>query len=747
MSDERFVFTASGHEDVIKAYESISQAASKAGMGAKRSAAGQASEAKRSARAVVNAEERSQAQRIRALDRAEQQRKRRIERGAQSEIRSLERKLEREAALEKRSAEKVQRQKLAIIRSGARAAVRHEQAAAKRLEEARAGRRSAFRSAGGRLIGGVAGALGGLALAGAGTAAYMTGRALSQGSALQEQALRLSIQGGGGAEGATALRKRFQQTAMDVRGVSAEDVAGGVSAFVTKTGRVDVADDMQRVFAEIAMATGATATDIGDAAADLFEKFDVQSMEEMNKALATLAVQGKRGAFELKDAATQLPKLAAAAQRFGIGKGAESVAVLGGLTQIARSATGSPEQAASALEATFRQLSAKAVDLNKFGVKLSGPDGQKRDIRDILAETIANVTDKGALQKGLSGTDAKMVGLQKVFGEEGIRAISPMIARFNEAVANGEDGMKALHDMMNGAIDAGDAESEMRRDLASAQTAASAQLTFAWETFKSTVSDSLLPVVGELAGKFGDWVASADFEGVSEMLRMLGSATRDAVSALESMGILRKKVPTGTESITDANSAREAKLAAETEIAQIQYDATYKRGTRVQDGMRFDPENPTGAMIPNYVMMADEYTPEEQARIDELTGVSSYADSVIEANGRRTALADEIAGATKDEQYSDNVLLNNPIADLIARAAGLENGISTNTGRKIIDQDYAADVHGVDINSKLAELASLDASAKELNADFRSVAAGAKAANDELAKIKAPPGGNSVVQP
>src|SRR5690606_20074319 len=80
------------------------------------------------------------------------------------------------------------------------------------------------------------------------------------------------------------------------------------------------------------------------------------------EAFATLIAQGKAGAFELRDLAAQAPRVLAQAQAFGMGS-REGLRQLGGFLQIARSATGSPEQAATATEATFRQLATNADKL------------------------------------------------------------------------------------------------------------------------------------------------------------------------------------------------------------------------------------------------------------------------------------------------------------------------------------------------------------------------------------------------
>ncbi|MEZ4437712.1 MAG: hypothetical protein R3B72_01370 [Polyangiaceae bacterium] len=317
----------------------------------------------------------------------------------------------------------------------------------------------------------------------------------------------------------------------EVRGVSTKDVLAGTSAFVTETGDLDFGRKIQQALAEVALASGADTTDVARDAAALYTNFGVRDAEGMRKALAGQIVQGKRGAFELKDAAQYLPSMAASAAAFDIGKGSNAVARLGGLTQIARESTGRGATAATAVEAMFRQLTAKAPELAKQGVKLTNKDGSRRDIFEVLAETVAKVTDKKALAQGVSARDAKNKGLQNIFGEEGIRAIKPLIATYGEAMAKGEDGMQALRDKMNEASDTTGSLATLQRDLQSAQGDASARLSSAWENFSSQLTDRALPATM----KFVERLASVD---VKPLVDALGALADGLLNLLTKLGIV-----------------------------------------------------------------------------------------------------------------------------------------------------------------------------------------------------------------
>lgn len=327
---------------------------------------------------------------------------------------------------------------------------------------------------------------------------------------LDEMANRISISARGYGQKAVdknALRKSFEQTAINTPGVSSEDVAAGVGGFVSRTGRLDVAQQMQGTFATVAAATGGKFEDIANVGAELFQKFDIKTIEGMRNALAKLTFQGKEGAFELRDAASQFTRLAAAAKSFDIGKGEVATANLGGLTQIAKRSTGSAESAATAVENMFSHLTQNAGTLKQSGVNVFNKDGSSRNIQDILVDSIAGV-GKGDMAK-------KKAGLQQIFGSEGVRAINPLIGIFQEAFLGSKKGgaseqealaiaTKALREEFDKTINVGSSWSEIQVDAAQRAKDASAKLGVAWEKAKSDFADKLLPGLTDALPKLVD---------------------------------------------------------------------------------------------------------------------------------------------------------------------------------------------------------------------------------------------------
>ena len=395
------------------------------------------------------------------------------------------------------------------------------------------------------------------ALAGVGIGASLlgvVGQAAREGVQLQDISNRLSIASRGAGEKAvdpTVLRREFEAAAIANPGVKATDVAAGAAGFVAKTGELGLARQFSGTFATVASASGASVEDISNAAADLFQKFDIKTIDGMRDALAALTYQGKAGAFEIKDAAAQFAKMGAAAARFGVTKGAEGVKILGGLTQIARSATGSPEQAATAVEAMFRQLVSKSKEIQGLGVHVfeKGSKNKTRDVRDVLTETIAK--SKGSLPK-----------LQEIFGDEGIRGISPLISAFNEAKgkATGTEaektaaGMAAIREALAKAIDAPGDWSEVVKDAAAAQKSASAQLDAAWESIKAAVAQDAVPALLKLAPAMTSLAETAIGPAIV-VFTALVEAAGDVVDVFKTIGLFKEHKATPEQQLKTAKEA------------------------------------------------------------------------------------------------------------------------------------------------------------------------------------------------
>jgi Phage-related minor tail protein len=575
-----FQFVATGQDSVVAAFRSINTAAQQSARIVSQAFTANENAATRSSARAAAAQERGATQGARAADRAAQQAAKASERESKAAEKAAERKLKATQKAEAQRWKEVEQTARRIEQASEREAKAAEKAAerkaaaAKRQEKART-------QATAKSVVGMAGDLGSWALkgvAGLGMAAAGTvGAAAREGFELRDITNRLgtsSREAGGKFESPEAMAREFENIATRTPGQKASEIALGAQAFVTKTGKLDKARDFSETFATTASATGAKVEDIASAAADLFKQFKIEKIEDMRDALAALTFQGKNGAFEIKDMASQMARIGSAATRFGLDKSVQGVKVLGGLTQIARGATGSSEQAATAVEATMRQLVAKAPDLKKAGVKVFEKSGNARDVRDVLVDAITKV--------GGSNIEKKKIGLQNIFGDEGIRAISPLISAFAEASmgAKGGDkekkeaGASAVRKTLEESINAAGAWGDVVDDAAQAQKNSSAQLTLAWEALKAKASDELIPALVPLIEKLPEFVDA--MEPVIEVLKIFAEGLLDVVQFLKSKGLISEKEKTPAQQAKEAQSKLDAMNSKLARVGASEFSHTDK---------------------------------------------------------------------------------------------------------------------------------------------------------------------------
>jgi len=540
MPDIRYTFSAAGQAGVRRAFRSIEQSAKRTKRTVRRST-GMGRGAAAEARKAAAARQREQLKAVKATERAQLASVRRVERA--------QRQAQQRAA--RHHLRLLKQQERARLRAERRARREAERTARRQQRQAQSRQRSRsrmIRQIAGRVAGGALRGIGAIGLAATGVA----GLAARQGIALQDRATRLAIKGTtvGGRVDPRTLRREAEGIAQDVRGAQAGGVIAAQERFVSKTGRLELAREYGKVFAEIAVATGTEFEAIGSAAADMFEKFDIKSVEDMGDALALLAIQGKRGAFEMEDAAAQFPKIAAAAARFGL-RGTGGLATLGGLTQIARRATPSGEEAATAVENMFKQVVAKEAMIKKeTGVSVFKDKGktQTRDIQDLLVEIIG-------------GARGNLPQLQKIFDVRGIRAVSPLISLFNkvrqeklapfkgkatpeqEAAATAT-AMQRLRQEIDNVTNVSAARTEIEEDLGIAQQQTSANLTAAWESLVAQVNSEFTPAITDTIQQIAGFIETTDFSGAGRAFTAMAEAAGLAVDGLEALGIISKKPKT-----------------------------------------------------------------------------------------------------------------------------------------------------------------------------------------------------------
>ncbi len=428
-----------------------------------------------------------------------------------------------------RTVERNNQREIKLVEAKARRQVKLERDFRNEREKAvKEFRRTTIGNGARRVMGGVA-AVGkaGAAMLGVGGAA-LAASAVTDTLKLDEQVRRLVVSGRGqGQQGMDpdALRKKIVAQGMS-SGIAPEQVASGLQAYVARTGDLTGGVAKMGVISTAAQAFGASTEDVANVAADLKDKFGIESVKELGDALGILSAQGKKGAFEIKNMAQEFPELGAAAKAVGL-KGVEGMKTLGGLAQIARTSTGSGAEASTATQAMMTQLSANAGTL-KTGEALGGKkvnvfqggDATKgmRDLPTVLAEIISKS----------GGNETQMT---KLFDIRGKKAVNPLISTFkstrDKALAGGataaaadKAGKQAILDQIKDASNAGGDFAEVQRDAADVQKSASIQLEIAMMQLKDVFAEELFPVVKEL----------------TPQIKELAPAVRTAIKSAISLG-------------------------------------------------------------------------------------------------------------------------------------------------------------------------------------------------------------------
>jgi hypothetical protein len=383
-------------------------------------------------------------------------------------------------------------------------------------------------------LGGTAGRVGrtlsavgtmGLATVGIGGAALAAG-ALSQVGKLDEGSRRLAIQGRSlGESGANAddLRRQFTRAGV-VSGLRPEDVMAGAQAYVTETGDLGTAMANLQTFATTAQAAGASVEDIARAAAHM-QKIGVTSVEDMQKALATLTMQGKKGSYELRSMAVEFPEIMANAAKLGI-SGVGGLTKIGGFLQVVQKATGNASETTTASSQFFNQLIAKSDALatgealgGKVNVFSDKGKTKVRDFRDLIGEVL--VASGGNIEK-----------LNDTFEIRGSKAFNQFTSTFNDtraaALKGGasqkaatEEGRKAAVALLDNAANVPSDFREIERDAADAMRSFSVQMEVVQDRLKDAVSAELFGALRELGPDMGRLVMP-----VRTLTRVLVEAAR-----------------------------------------------------------------------------------------------------------------------------------------------------------------------------------------------------------------------------
>ena len=202
--------------------------------------------------------------------------------------------------------------------------------------------------------------------------------------------------------------------APDIR-VDPSQILSGVEQIIEKLGDLDLAKNNLKNIGYVMRATGADGRDAGDMIANFKEKFNLTDAEIL-PALDTLVLQGKAGAFTLKDMVTQGNRVTAAYGAMGR-KGPTAIREMGAALQVFRKSTGSAEETSTAFKNFFNDLMDPRVMklLQANGVQIWDPKALKEGKKEI--GSIVDITDQLlAATKGDPEKVGRILGMQSMDG-------------------------------------------------------------------------------------------------------------------------------------------------------------------------------------------------------------------------------------------------------------------------------------------------------------------------------------------
>lgn len=222
------------------------------------------------------------------------------------------------------------------------------------------------------------------------------------------------------------LYKEIQRVS-NLKGIRIDpaEALSAVEEILTKTGDLDYAMNNLPNIATVIQATGAGGQEVGGIFTE-FKKLAIDSSDAAMKAIDTLNMQGKAGAFTLGNMAKQGPKIFAAYASTGR-QGASAVKELGAALQVIRQGVGSDDEAVTAFESIIRDITRPETvkKLKKLGgINVFDPEQLKhgKEVMRSLPVLIEEIVTKS---KGLS-TNLSMLNLT----DEAKRALKPSIAEY-----------------------------------------------------------------------------------------------------------------------------------------------------------------------------------------------------------------------------------------------------------------------------------------------------------------------------
>ena len=181
--------------------------------------------------------------------------------------------------------------------------------------------------------------------------------------------------------------------------VDDSELISAVEKVGTVTGEIDFGVKNKEMMAASIAASGSSGEAIGSLFS-LFTKFGIKDENEALKAMDTLNLLGKEGAYELKDIAEKATRAMSLYSAAG-GRGVQGVKDVGVVLESAIDATGNRDTAATAVENFIKDLQKPGVVkvLEHNGINVFDNKGKMRSLPLLLQEIATRSGSKGAKEQ------------------------------------------------------------------------------------------------------------------------------------------------------------------------------------------------------------------------------------------------------------------------------------------------------------------------------------------------------------
>jgi hypothetical protein len=365
------------------------------------------------------------------------------------------------------------------------------------------------------------------------------GSAVGRAVDLRKMASELSnsafMPGAKGPNGQRVSSRELESLARDtgnMAGFDATETLGGLKDFVGKTGDLQTGRDLLKEMAVLAKATGTDLSDMISAAGDAANAIDEtpgalakgeSKAQKIVGLMRTIAGQGKLGAVEISNLATQMAKLSASSSAFE-GDQVANLADMGTLVQMARAKGGASSATSAATSvASFVGMIKTPARMREYekatGQKIYNEDtGKFKSVEEIVLSS-------------LEATGANPERLKKIFANvQGERAVAGFATTYRDA-GGGKAGLDAVKAEFAKYRKIQMGEGEIKESFNRRMSDYDSQVTL----FNNKISEigaslaerllpqlnALAPTVVKVVGSFGDllsWAAQNPFRAIVSAL-------------------------------------------------------------------------------------------------------------------------------------------------------------------------------------------------------------------------------------